>query len=59
MVLSSIKTARNGCKYLRIEENGKSFCIFETQDWLILAKQYNISPKTISKIKLNQRWCNL
>lgn len=36
MLNCEIKTAINGCKYLRIQKaNGKAFCIFDTQDWLI------------------------
>jgi two-component SAPR family response regulator len=36
MVTSQIKTAKSGYDYLRIEKNGKAFCIFETQDYIIL-----------------------
>jgi hypothetical protein len=36
MVTSQIKIAKSGYNYLRIEKNGKAFCIFETQDYIIL-----------------------
>lgn len=35
MMMSQIKTAKNGYKYLRIEKDHKAFCIFETEDYLI------------------------
>jgi len=46
MIISQIKTAKSGYDYLRIEKNGKAFCIFETQDYLILdiAKKIDSMP---------------